>query len=84
MNGDETLWQFGWALAIVLVLRFLLSRAVTRRLCECSAGRQAAGNDDQPTVGSEGLARARRQFILTLVLLAIIVIVSVLTHLQSS
>lgn len=84
MSGDEILRQYGWAPRIVLALLFLLSRTAMRRLRECSARRLAALNDDRPTVGPEGFAHARRQFILTLALLAIIVIVSILTHLQNS
>lgn len=85
MSSGDLLRQYGWALAFALVLLFMLSRAVMRRIGRRAAERQAAAaekNDDQPQVGPEGFARARKQFILTLVLLAIIVIVSILTHLQ--
>ena len=82
MTGEDLLRQYGWALGIVLVLLFLLSRAVMRRLGRRAAQRQTARSDDRPTVGPEGFVRARRQFILTLALLAIIVMVSILTHLQ--
>ena len=85
MTSEELLRQYGWALAIVIVLLFLLSRAVMRQVRRRAEQRRAAAMEesgDHPQIGPEGFARARKQFILTLALLAIIVIVSILTHLQ--
>jgi len=85
MTGDDLLRQYGWALGNVLVLLFLLPRAVMRRLGQRTARRdlaEASRNGDRPAVGPLGFANARRQFILTLALLAIIVVVAILTHLQ--
>lgn len=85
MTGEGLLRPYGWALGIVLILLFPLSRADMRRLEQRTARRdlaEASRNGDRPAVGPEGFARAGRQFILTLALLAIIVIVAILTHLQ--
>lgn len=85
MSTEDLLRQYGWTLAFALVLLFLLSRAIMRQVRRRAERRHAATADessDLPQVGPEGFARARKQFILTLVLLAVIVIVSILTHLQ--
>ena len=68
-----------WLLGIALVGLFLLSRYLMRR---AQAKRKTAAASEQSLVGPEGYRRARKQFLLTMALLLVIVAVAVLTHLQ--
>jgi Ca2+/H+ antiporter len=85
MTSANLLHEYSWAIAIALVGLFLLSRYIMRRVHarrEAEARRAAATPGEQPLVGPDEYRRARKQFLLTLVLLVVIVVVSVLTHFQ--
>jgi type II secretory pathway component PulF len=87
MTSADLLHEYPWAIAIALVGLFLLSRYVMRRARErqeAEARRVAAATGEQPLVGPEGYRRARKQFLLTLALLLVVIVVSVLTHFQGS
>jgi hypothetical protein len=68
-----------WTLGIALVGLFLLSRYIIQR---AQGRKRSATAAEPPLVGPEGYRRARKQFLLTLALLLVIVAVAVLTHLQ--
>ena len=85
MESPDILRQYGWVLAIGLVLIFLLMRFIMRRIRqrrEERARQIAERTGETPLVGPDGFKRARQQFILTGILLIVIVIVAALTHLQ--
>ena len=75
----DLLHEHLWLLGIALVGLFLLSRYIMRR---AQAPRKAADPADERLVGPDGYRRARKQFLLTLALLLVIVAVAVLTHFQ--
>ena len=74
----ELLHEHLWALGIALVGLFLLARYIMRR----AHARKAAAPVEATLVGPEEYRRARKQFLLTLALLLVIVAVAVLTHFQ--
>lgn len=78
MTLADLLQEHLWILAIALVGLFLLSRYIMRR----AHMRKPAAPDEPTVVGPEGYRRARKQFLLTLALLLVIVAVAVLTHFQ--
>lgn len=85
MDVPETIGQYGWVLAVALVLLFLLSRFIMRRIRRRQEARERAVAEqtgETSFVGPDGFRRARKQFILTAALLIVIVIVAVLTHFQ--
>lgn len=85
MTSDAFIREYAWAIALVVAALFLVSRRVMRHLRErreMRARALAAEQGQSPTVGPEDYARARKQFLLTLALLIVIVIVSILTHFQ--
>ena len=75
----ELLHEHLLTLGVALVGLFLLSRYIMRR---AQARRKTAPATEQSLIGPEGYRRARKQFLLTLALLLVIVAVAVLTHLQ--
>lgn len=82
MTATDLLYEFRWTIAIALVGLFLLSRYIMRRVHQRreTQRRLAAESGETEIVGPEDYRRARKQFLLTLVLLIVIVVVSVLTH----
>ena len=85
MTSDAFIREYAWAIALAAAALFLASRRVMRRLRERRELREralAAESVRSPTVGPEDYARARKQFLLTLALLIVIVIVSILTPFQ--
>ncbi|MCG8547790.1 MAG: hypothetical protein MJE12_26645 [Alphaproteobacteria bacterium] len=85
MESPDILRQYGWVLAVGLVLVFLLMRFIMRRIRQRREERArliAERTGETPLVGPDGFKRARQQFILTAALLVVIVILAVLTHLQ--
>jgi hypothetical protein len=83
MTSADLLHEYRWPLAFALVGLFLLSRYIMRRAQARRAAqmRTAGASGEQPLVGPDGYRRARRHFLLTVLLLLVIVAVSVLTHL---
>jgi hypothetical protein len=85
MTSADLLHEYSWAIAIALVGLFLLSRYIMRWMQarrDAEMRRLAAAPGEQPLVGPEGYKRARTQFLLTLVLLIVIIVLSVMTHFQ--
>ncbi len=83
MTSAELLHKYAWAVAIALVGLFLLSRYIMRWMQarrEAEARRMAAAPGEHPLVGPEGYRRARIQFLLTLVVLVVIVVLSLIQH----
>lgn len=76
MTLADLLQEHLWILAIALVGLFLLSRYIMRK----AHARKAAAPAEQSLVGPEGYRRARKQFLLTMALLLVIVAVAVMTH----
>lgn len=74
----DLLHEHLWTLGIALVGLFLLSRYIMRR----AQTPKKAVTAEQSLVGPEEYRRARKQFLLTLALLLVIVAVAVLTHFQ--
>ncbi|MEM9683961.1 MAG: hypothetical protein AAF942_11905, partial [Pseudomonadota bacterium] len=67
-----------------LVGLFLLSRYIMRRLHARREAREklAAESGESQLLSPDGYRRARRQFLLTLALLVVIIVVSILTHIR--
>ena len=84
LEPSQILQQHLWVVPVAIGVIYLAARAIVRRLGsrEEAIRRRRGEADDAPTVGPEGFARARRQFLLTLALLLVIVVVSILTSLQ--
>jgi hypothetical protein len=83
MTSADLLHEYSWAIAIALVGLFLLSRYIIRWMQarrDAEARRMVAAPGEHPLVGPEGYRRARIQFLVTLVLLIVIVVLSVITH----
>lgn len=83
MTSADLLREYAWAIAIGLVGLFLLSRYIMRWMQarrEAEARRIAAAPGEHPLVGPAGYKRARTQFLLTLALLIVIIVLSVITH----
>lgn len=83
MTSANLLYEYRWTIAIALLGLFLLSRYIMRRRhARREAQRQlAAAPGELQLVTPEGYRRARKQFLLTLALLVVIIVVAVLTHL---
>lgn len=84
MTSAELINDYGWAIAVALVGLFLLSRYIMRRRHARRAAREklAAESGEAQLLSPDGYRRARRQFLLTLVLLVVIIVVSILTHIR--
>lgn len=82
MTATALLYEYRWTIAIALVGLFLLSRYIMRRMHQRreTQRRLAAESGETEIVGPEDYRRARKQFLLTLALLFVIVVLSVLTH----
>jgi hypothetical protein len=82
MPSNELLYEYRWAIAVLLVGLLLLSRYIMRRMHERREARRRAAAESGETqlVSPEGYRRARKQFLVTLFLLIVIVAASVLTH----
>lgn len=82
MTATALLYEYRWTIAIALVGLFLLSRYIMRRVHQRreTQRRLAAESGETEIVGPEDYRRARKQFLLTLALLFVIVVLSVLTH----
>lgn len=83
MTATDLLYEYRWVIAVTLVGLFLLSRYIMRRTHERREAQRRLATESGETqiVGPEGYRRARKQFLLTLALLIVVVVVSVLTHL---
>jgi p-aminobenzoyl-glutamate transporter AbgT len=83
MTATDLLYEHRWTIGIALVGLFLLSRYIMRRLhARREAQRRVAAKSGEiQLVSPEGYRRARKQFLMTLALLIVIVVVAVLTHL---
>jgi hypothetical protein len=84
MTSADLLYDYRWPIGIALIGLFLLSRYIMRRVNERRESRRrlAAESGDMQLVTPDGYRRARKQFLLALALLVVIVAVSVLTHLS--
>ena len=84
MTSSELIYDYGWAIAVALVGLFLLSRYIMRRLHARRLAREklAAESGEAQLLSPDGYRRARRQFLLTLALLIVIIVVSILTHIR--
>lgn len=82
MTSNELLYEYRWAIAVLLVGLLLLSRYIMRRMLERrEARRRAAAVSGEPhLVDAEGYRRARKRFLLTLFLLIVIVAASIVTN----
>jgi len=82
MTSSDLLFEYRWTIAVALVGLFLLSRYIMRRVYERRDARRrlAAERGESELLSPEGYRRARKQFMLTLALLAVIIVVSILTH----
>lgn len=83
MTSTDLLYEHRWTIGIALVGLFLLSRYIMRRLhARREAQRRlAADSGEIQLVSPEGYRRARKQFLMTLALLIVIIVVAVLTNL---
>lgn len=82
MTSTDLLYEYRWAISVALIGLFLLSRYIMRRVHERKEAqrRLAADSGENQLVSPDGYRRARKQFLLTLALLIVIIVVSVLTH----
>lgn len=84
MTSADLLYDYRWLIGIALIGLFLLSRYIMRRVNERREAqrRLAEESGDLQLVTPDGYRRARKHFLMTLVLLIVIIVVSVLTHLN--
>lgn len=84
MASTDLLYEYRWAIGIALIGLLLFSRYIMRRLHERRMARQRldAAPGEAQLVSPDGYRRARRQFLASLVLLVVIVIVATLTHMR--
>jgi uncharacterized membrane protein len=82
MASTDLIYEYRWAIAAVLVVLFLLSRYVMRRVRERREARRrlSAQSGEIQLLTPEGYRRARTQFLLSLALLIVIVFVALLTR----
>jgi hypothetical protein len=85
MTSNDLIREYAWAIATAVGILFLLSRYIMRRLRERREERErvlAEEAGETPMVTPDEFSRARKQFLLTLVLVIVVVILSILTHFQ--
>jgi len=82
MTSNDLLYEYRWAIAAAIVGLYLIARYITRRLHARREARKrlAAESGETQLVSPEGYKRARKQFLLTLALLIVIITVSILTR----
>ena len=82
MASTDLIHDYRWAISAALVGLFLISRYIMRRMqARREAQKRLAAETGEPQlVTPEGYKRARKQFLLTLALLIVVIVVSVLTH----
>ena len=83
MVSTDLLHDYRWTIAAALVGLFLLSRYVMRRINarRDAQRRHAAETGQVQLITPEGYRRARKQFLMTLALLVVIVVVALMTQL---
>jgi cell division protein FtsL len=85
MTSNDLIREYAWAIAAAVGILFLLSRYIMRRLRERREERErvlAEQTGETPMVTPDEFSRARKLFLLTLVLVIVVVILSILTHFQ--